>query len=553
MDEDLARAVAKISPDDFVRRWASLTDPADQLGALRLRFRYRIDEFARFCWPELFSLPWNAFHRHVLAAPDQPWPERVGRTVQRAIAAPRGVAKTTTAKARLMHALVYDIDRCIVVLSASQALSLAISGHLRAMLADEESVLSVLYGPFRVEGGTEEWRAVFPDGRLVGVFARSFGTQVRGTNMRGLRPTRILIDDGERPDRVRSSEQRTIWHRFLTDDVQKAGPKEGGLVIEWLGTVLHPDAILARLLVNPAWDGRKWRALIRWPERSDLWTTCREIWADLTLGDLNLRRACALAYYEANRAEMDEGAEVLDPVAEPLFRLFEYIWSDGLASFLREKQNEPRDPSAALFDSGRFARCSVVQTARGLAIRGAHGKTVLLADCRLYGRWDPSMGLPDGDYASLVVLARDRDHYGYLLEARMLRLKPSLQLVAFWGLVDRWYEHGLRRFSLESNGFQAMIAEEFRRQRELRRAAGKPWQVQLDEDPSTTSKEVRIAALEPSVANGWLQFSGDIPDVMFQQFDDFPSGDHDDGPDSVEGAWARSGTAPPTMAQERIR
>jgi HPt (histidine-containing phosphotransfer) domain-containing protein len=28
---------------------------------------------------------------------------------------------------------------------------------------------------------------------------------------------------------------------------------------------------------------------------------------------------------------------------------------------------------------------------------------------------------------------------------------------------------------------------------------------------------------------------------------------HDDGPDAVEGAWARSGAAPPTMAQERVR
>jgi predicted phage terminase large subunit-like protein len=240
---------------------------------------------------------------------------------------------------------------------------------------------------------------------------------------------------------------------------------------------------------------------------------------------------------------MDAGAEVLDPVAEPLFRLHEYIWSDGLASFLREKQNEPRDPSAALFDTAKFARCRLVKTARGMGIHGAHGKVVLLKDCRLYGRWDPSMGLPDGDWAALVVIARDSDHYGYLLDARMVRLKPSYQLVAFWNLVDRWYEHGFRRCSLESNGFQALIAEEFRRQREERKKAGKPWQVQVDEEPSTTDKEVRISALEPSVTNGWLQFAEDLPDVLFQQFDGFPGGDHDDGPDAVEGAWARSGAA----------
>lgn len=520
---------------DFKRRWKAAT-PQVRNDLLRARFRFDLMSFARYCWPDLFDLPWNPFHRQVLGEPDPPARERRGRIIQRAIAAPRGIAKTTTAKARLVHALVYGIDRVSMVLSASQPLALQISDHIRSMFADTESPLARLFGPFDIVGGVEAWRVRLPGGRLAGLFAQSFGTQVRGTNLNGKRPTRILIDDGERPDRVRNPEQRAIWHRFLTDDVQKAGPREGGLVIEWLGTVLHPDAVLARLLVNPAWDGQKWQAMVRWPFHQDLWEQCLEIWADLTLGNVEARREAALAFYAEHQAEMDEGAEVLDPVAEPLFRLYEYIWSDGLGSFLREKQNEPRDPSAAIFDSSKFARCRVERRGAEVTIHNANGNQVRLADCRVFARWDPALGIPDGDFAAIAVLARDRERYTYVLAVLMRKVKPSLQLQSLWTLSEAW---GFKRASLESNGFQAMIDDEFRRQRAEREKAGKFYQLQVDLDASTADKEERIAALEPQITNRWLQFADDIPSEVFGQFDSFPSGDHDDGPDAIEGAFVR--------------
>lgn len=529
-------------PDEFSERWAA-ADPTTRGDLLRYRFRFDQLGFARWCWPDLFTLPWNAFHRQILGEPDTRYTERVGRVIQRAIAAPRGVAKTTTSKARIVHSLVYDLDRYVVVLSASQHLALAITNHLR-QLFQEEGPLADLYGPFEVTGGAGEWRVRFPDGHLAGVLARSFGTQVRGSNLYGQRPTRIVIDDGERPDRVRNPDQRTIWQQFLTDDVMKAGPREGGLVIEWLGTVLHPDAILARLLASPAWSGQRWQAMVKWPERQDLWEECRGVWADLTLGDLETRQACARAFYEAHREEMDAGAKVLDEVAEPLFRLYEYIWSTGLASFLREKQNEPRDPSAAIYDTTRFARCRISDDGRYL--HAANGRIVAVSDCRAYLRWDPATGVIDGDFAALVPILRDRTGYGFIPEVWMRRAPVSVQLAAAWDLAERW---GIRRGSIESNGFQRLIADDFRRQRRERERAGKFWQLQLDEEASTSDKDERIGALEPAITNGWLQFGHDLPAEFLGQWDAWPNGDHDDGPDATEGAWARSGGAPAVSAE----
>lgn len=86
-----------------------------------------------------------------------------------------------------------------------------------------------------------------------------------------------------------------------------------------------------------------------------------------------------------------------------------------------------------------------------------------------------------------------------------------------------------------------MFARDFRQERAAREAAGLFWQLSIEEDHVSTSKEDRIAALEAPTSNGWLQFADDLPLTLFQQFDDFPDGDHDDGPDATASAWRLSG------------
>ena len=51
------------------------------------------------------------------------------------------------------------------------------------------------------------------------------------------------------------------------------------------------------------------------------------------------------------------------------------------------------------------------------------------------------------------------------------------------------------------------------------------------------NKEDRIATLEPAIANGWLAFNEkDLPGEFWTQFRQFPSADHNDAPDAVQGA-----------------
>ena len=51
------------------------------------------------------------------------------------------------------------------------------------------------------------------------------------------------------------------------------------------------------------------------------------------------------------------------------------------------------------------------------------------------------------------------------------------------------------------------------------------------------NKEDRIETLEPAIANGWLAFNErDLPPELWTQFRQFPSADHNDAPDAVQGA-----------------
>jgi len=545
-----ARQVADMSSAKFSRIVPTLA-PADQKAAIRMRFRYDLPAFCRYCWPERFNLPFSDLHDELFerALKLGHWSDR-RKTTRDAIAAPRGYAKSTISSfAVLAHSIVYGLDAYIVLLSAGQRLSFSLSRDLRNAFTSANSPLLDLYGPFDVTGAIGEFE-VSVNGKLsVGVLAASFGSEVRGAKHpeQGIRPTRAVIDDGEKKDRVRNPVQRAIWWDFLTKDVLKLGPPNSGLACEVRGTILHSDSMLARCLKSPGWRSKRYQAIESWPDRMDLWERCGGYWKDLTLGES--RQDAALAFYEANREDMDSGAVVLGD--RSLFSLHEQIWAEGLASFLQEMQNDPVDPETSLFVLEQISRFRVtIDPIEGPVVIRDDGRVVRIADMKRTARWDPASGTVFGDFSAIAVIGRDKWGYGYVLDCWLKKAKPSAQLQAAWSLAERW---GLNRISLESNGFQDLVAEPFMRERESRRERGKFWKLRIDEEPTTENKIARISSLEPDVSNGWLSFSTSLPHEALQQFADFPTADHDDAPDAIQWAWRESGGSPVVMGSKRIR
>lgn len=556
--DERSAAYAALPFPVFRERWATLPSRSQRDEALRLRFRVDQGNFLRWAFPAMFSRPWNRFHRDVLdevkiAASDR------RENDYRVDAAPRGIAKTTLLKGEFIHDVCYGLEDFIVVVSAETRLARSITKHMRRIFAQSTGRLAQLYGPFTVEGGVDEFSVTTPNGHRTGFLARSFGTQIRGANEDAARPTKIAIDDGERSDRVRNPKLRRDDHEFLNDDILASGPITGGLKVRWRGTVLHTDAILPNLVKSDGWNGAVWKACERWPDRMDLWEACGKVFADLTIGDVKARYAAAWRFYEDNREEMDRGAVMLDNAAMPLFALFVEVWTKGWRSVLRERQNEASAPGTKFFRvretkpgaGDGFGMCTIQGNKRiGGFVTLADGRRVDFAECQFFARLDPipgddldalgeDGGAGQGDDAAIVVLGRDPHGYGFVAAAWHRRCRDTEQLAALWTLCEDWR---CVKVTVESNGFQRLLGQEFRNEQTRRRERDQWWQVAVENDVSKTDKNERIATLEAPATHRHLQFSRTLPPKLFQQFDEFPTANHDDLPDAVEGAWRLSNT-----------
>jgi predicted phage terminase large subunit-like protein len=141
---------------------------------------------------------------------------------------------------------------------------------------------------------------------------------------------------------------------------------------------------------------------------------------------------------------------------------------------------------------------------------------------------DPSKGKTDkADYSAFVSIAVGYDGRFYV--AADLAKRPIPQIVEQGVRFIR--EERPNAFGCEANGFQELLATEFDRQF---RAHGMRLPVYTIENH--VAKRVRIRALGPLLAHGRLKFRRTSPGakLLVTQLQEFPGGDHDDGPDALE-------------------
>jgi hypothetical protein len=520
------------SAADFLDEIEGWTD-ADQDDALWVRCEQDKALFCAVFFPDRFALPFNQMHRAFLDRPKQRWTERTS-PVKQADAAPRGGAKSTLESfASLIHDAVYGFEHYVCILSTTFDLSEDLVEDLHRAFIDGEANedLHRVFGPFVVDGTKTDFVVKVPgwDPRGTRFKAFSFGSTIRGTKHVGVRPSKVVMDDSEHPDRVRSPDQRNKTADFLQKDILKAGDRF--TVYRMIGTVLHGDAVLARVLSSPGWFSTKWRAVQVWPKRMDLWNVCKSLWEELDDPD---RLETAQAFYAANKAAMDEGASVLWPEGESLWDLMVLLWSDGQAAFNSEKQNEPSDPDRQAFDIETFRRCKF----DGTHVTNANGRRVRLKDCSVAFWLDPraSSEIKRNDYSALAMVARDSAGYRYVIRCDLKRDSPAQARARVWSLWEMYAHLRGAKWGYEDNGFAALNDEGWDREREARRMGGTAYNLTVKGYPSTTNKHDRILRLQPDIENGHMQFCDDLSPVLIEQFRDLGTGTHDDGPDAVERA-----------------
>jgi hypothetical protein len=264
------------------------------------------------------------------------------RGLREVTAAPRCHAKTTIkAFIKTIHECVYGSEAFIVVISSTQTLAEDKVKQIRDEF-DTNALLAAVFGPQR---GPRWNQADFITAGGVRVVAASPKTQIRGLLEQGRRPTKILLDDAEHAEHVLTQLQREKLWNWFTQDIAKLGSAETNL--EVIGTLLHPESLLARLLENPGYAHARYQAVVTFATNIALWQRWRALFIDL---DNPRHREDARAFYEANRDAMLASSEVLWPEHEPYYDLMVMRLVEGELSFQFEKQNNPLPLELYIFD-----------------------------------------------------------------------------------------------------------------------------------------------------------------------------------------------------------
>lgn len=141
---------------------------------------------------------------------------------------------------------------------------------------------------------------------------------------------------------------------------------------------------------------------------------------------------------------------------------------------------------------------------------------------------DPSLGKKDreGDFSAIVFLGVAR---GLLWVAADLARRPPFRIVAdTLAACARWQPHAV---GIEANQFQELLVHEFERQSQGRFGVAWP----TFKIVNRAAKALRIRRLGQYIVNRELRVLDDLGGhLLVGQLQDFPHGQHDDGPDALE-------------------
>jgi predicted phage terminase large subunit-like protein len=334
-----------------------------------------------------------------------------------------------------------------------------------------------------------------------------------GKRMRGLRhgphrPDLVIGDDLENDENVRSPEQRDKLQSWLTKTVLSLGPADDSMDVIIIGTILHYDSVLNRLLHNPLWSSKKFKSIERWPDNMHLW----ERWEGLLL---NEGETAALHYYTQCKDDMEAGSVVCWPDGQPLYKLMLKRARDGRAAFDSEQQNDPVSSDDAPF-ANLIESCFWAELPPGLIY---------------FGACDPSLGKAGGsrDPSALLVGGLDRKTgILYVVEAGIKKRLPDRIIEDVIALHDKWH---CALWVVEAVQFQ-----EFFRTELIKRSAQRGRPVPARAVTPASDKLLRIETLQPHMANGLIKLHPSQT-MLIDQLRHFPKADHDDGPDALHMLW----------------
>jgi len=364
--------------------------------------------------------------------------------------------------------------------------------------------------------GEQRWRnddVILRNG--VRLYALGCGGKTRGRKHRSKRPDLILLDDVESRDSVESETTRDkLWHQWLNKEVVKAGKTDGSTDIIVLGTILHEDSLLSKLLDRnqaPDWQRKRFRAVMKFADRQDLWEEWRHIY--MMYDDDDKAAEEAWDFFKRNEKQMMRGAKVLWPEGETYYDLMVMcLTPDGMSAFQSEKQNNPIDVTRMIvtkedlstFKLERYKGRGTTEILIRLEEEEKEPASTLITmdDLVYYGAWDPSKGKKarSGDYSAIVTLGKDKEGMIYVIEFDLKRRPVEQRMDDILRLHQKF---NYRLFVVETAAFQYFVRDSLIKRA---RALDSDLRYKIREDTGQTDKQLRIEGLVPYIADGTLRF-----------------------------------------------
>ena len=353
----------------------------------RRRCRWDFFKFCETYFPAVFFDP-NRFHREFAVDLQRLILSKSPMTKMKALAAPRGVGKTTLAVLAIIWATIYGHSKFAIVFSstgpnAAERLSDIKSQILRNELLFED--FPEICGPVREFGGDARAAAGARPGypwsndliRLPnGAYIASFGmdSAVAGRLKDFQRPDLLLVDDMETVDSVRSPAETEKLRYRLFQEVMGL-PGAGNHAALFLICTIKVKGCISDQLTNAEvyseWRGKRYAALEEFPVNEGLWNVFMEYLqptnrsvpepptAERSLSDEQLaqyleipwqqwldftdKHRAALRFYGQHKTAMDDGAKLLDAKRLPLREVYYQRATKGETAWLCEIQNSPPD------------------------------------------------------------------------------------------------------------------------------------------------------------------------------------------------------------------
>lgn len=442
----------------------------------------------------------SLFHQHIFARVPEILAAKGG--ARDLFVAPRGASKSTHLSLGFaLYCIVLGLKKYIIeVCDVFDQAALLIEA-LKAELTTNIRLQNDFPDAF---GAGRVWReGEFVTRNNIKVQGLGAGKKIRGRRHGPYRPDLLFLDDIENDENVQSPEQRKKLWNWVYRAALKVGPPDGSIDVIWVGTVLHFDAVIVRASKSPTWKTTEFRAVVEFPDNMELWDIFEEVYH-------NDGEEAAKAFYRDNKDELDKGAVVNWPSVQSLLFLMLERAAD-LAAFMTEYQNKPISEGNPFGDLTYWVQRQT--------------------DWIFFGAIDPSLGKKKKGRDPSAVLVGGYDRLNARMDVVEASIRKRLPDVIIADTIALQRDYRALLWFVESVQFQ-----EFLRTSLMTEAAKAGVGISAIPIIPQADKDLRIERLQPPVKAGQIRFNA-AHTTLIEQLQQWPNGDHDDGPDTLDMLW----------------